>query len=406
VKAPEIRLDLEALKANFEELSRPQQVSQKFLPLMPVVKADAYGHGAVLISKALEEAFAEDRMPYLCVARWAEAIELRTAGVKRPVLILSQYTAAEIRQASVGNIALLVATEQDLKALESLQASERRMISAVHVHFNTGMNRLGFSPEMSKAELEKIFARLAVLGLKIEGLSTHLARAEEDPALLTDSQKKRFCAAVANAKSVWLETWGEFPKWIHAANSAGILRNLGHEMTAGRPGIFLWGVHQDHDSGERLKKEFPSLKLRPVLSLRCAVREIFWLEKGDGVSYGHRYVAPSRRLVGILNFGYADGLSRSLSRREGEASLLRFWIEGFAAPILGTVTMDMVMIDLTDHPAAAVLQDKLRTGEETIWAEWIGREQPTERHASVLGTITYEILCDLSRRVKREVLNA
>ncbi|MEO5667840.1 MAG: alanine racemase [Bdellovibrionota bacterium] len=406
MRAPEIRLDLEALKANFEWLSRSPDPARAHLPLMPVVKADAYGHGAVIIARCLESAFDEKRMPFLCVARWSEAEELRKAGVRRSILVLSQFSSEEISSKPLADISLLVATPQDLKILEKIGASARAALRGVHVHFNTGMNRLGFPHAILNAELEAVLSSLVEMSLKIEGFSTHLARSEEDPEVFTETQVARFDAVLATVDSVWKKSWGAFPALVHAANSAGLLRRLGSRMTAGRPGLFLWGVHQDTETLQRLGKEFPDLKLRPVLGMRCSLREVFWVEKGEGVSYGHRYVAPSRRLVGILNFGYADGLARSLSREDGDPAPLKFWIEGEAAPILGTVTMDMVLVDLTDHSRGAQILAKMHSSESVIWAEWIGGAQPVELHASALGTISYEILCDLSRRVKREPLDA
>jgi alanine racemase len=403
VKAPEIRLDIQALKANFEFLSRARA---GVLPLMPVVKADAYGHGAVAIATALEKHFDENRMPFFCVARWAEAAELRRAGVSRPVLVLSQFDCEEIAASPLEKLSLLVASPQDLVALARLDASVRRRLSGVHVHFNTGMNRLGFAHDLAVAELGAVLARLYELGLKVEGFSTHLARSEEDPAVFTDTQAARFRAAVANAKSAWRAEWGVFPRWIHAANSAGLLRDLGAELSAARPGLFLWGVHQDLETRARLLTEFPELALKPVLSARASLREVFWVKKGEGVSYGHRWTAPEPRRVAIVNFGYADGLPRSLSRAASDASPLPFWVRGAAAPILGTVTMDMVLVDLTDHPEGAAIEKSVREKGETVWATWIGSEQPVEKHASVLKTISYEVLCDLSRRVKRVVDDA
>jgi alanine racemase len=402
VKAPEIHLDLEALKSNFDCLALASSASGARMPLMPVVKADAYGHGAVLIAKSLESAFDATRLPYFCVARWAEAAELRSASVKRPILVLSQYLAEEILETPLDSVSLLVATEQDLHCLERLPLSARARLKGVHVHFNTGMNRLGFPYSMGSVALDKILSRVIALGLSVEGFSTHLARAEEDPSILTHSQRTRFEQALADARTSWRAEWGAFPRWIHAANSAGLLRDLGSQVTAARPGLFLWGVHQDLESKNRLEGEFSRLKLRPVLSLRCALREAFEVEKGEGVSYGHRWIAPSRQRVAILNFGYADGLSRALSRRDGEVSNLKFWIEGHPVSIIGTVTMDMVLVDLSQHPQSAEIEARVRAGEETVWAQWIGAEQPVEKHATTLGTISYEVLCDLSRRVKRE----
>ena len=387
-------------------LSRLSEVSGQAMPLMPVVKADAYGHGACLIARALEESFSVERLPCFCVARWAEAVELREAGITRPVLVLSQYCAEEMRATPLSGVSLLVASPQDVKVLEDIGPRGREALRGVHLHFNTGMRRLGFSSDIAPKDAFELFSKIAALGLKVEALSTHLARAEEDPSVFTQTQRQRFEGALRTCESVWESSWGPFPRWIHAANSAGLLRDLGPRMTAARPGLFLWGVHQDLEARARLTREFPGLKLRPVLGLRCAVRDATWVEKGEGVSYGHRWVAPSRRLVGVLNFGYADGLSRSLSRSEGDPVPLSFWIEGHPVPILGTVTMDMVMVDLTEHPRRDEIPLRIRAAGETVWAEWIGDLQPVEKHASALGTISYEVLCDLSRRVKREARNA
>jgi alanine racemase len=403
VKAPEILLDLEALRANFDLLSKPRAASKPPLALMPVVKANAYGHGALAISTFLEKHYSDERLPYFCVARWTELEELRRGGLRRPLLVLSQYSAEEISQSSCENVSLMVSSPHDLSILSDLDPQKRGSLSGVHIHFNTGMNRLGWPHTISDESLKNLFSRLLAMGLKVEGLSTHLARSEEDPQYFTNLQQNRFEALVERTRNMWQPEWGVFPRWIHAANSAGIFRNLGASTNAARPGLFLWGVHQDLDTQRELEMRFSDLRLRPILSLRAPLRDVYWVQEAEGVSYGHRYVAPSRRRVGVVSMGYADGLLRSLSRRHDDPSLLNFWIEGHAAPIIGTVTMDMTLVDLSEHPGVEAIAERVLTAKEPVWASWIGPEQPIEKHAEALGTISYEVLCSVSHRVKREV---
>jgi alanine racemase len=398
VESPQALIDLAALKHNFDSLAYWQRSDA--LPLMPVVKANAYGHGAVPIALYLEKEFSDERMPYLCVARWSEAIELRRAGLKRSLLVLSQFSKKDLDSEIPENIFLLVASEQDISLLESLDPDQRNLLAGLHLDFDTGMNRLGFKLKDSLG-IAALIDRLSRMGLAVNGLSSHLARAEEDPLLYSEAQIKKFDDLLKDLKKIWKKSWGVFPRWIHMANSAGqLFFSSSHFLNAARTGLMLWGVYTDLESEKFAQTAFGGLKLKPLMRLRAAIKDIFDVESGEGLSYGHRFIAPQKMTIGVIHLGYADGLSRLLSRSHRELAKLFFEIEGHSCPIVGTVTMDMTLVDLSDHPQLKSLRERLGR-VETLWADWISEKQSATQIAHVLKTISYEILCDVGHRVQR-----
>lgn len=404
MQAPEIILDFEALASNFEQLSIVGASTPR--ALFPVVKSNAYGLGADMVALELERRFDEKRMPYVCVARWDEALRLRKAGLQREILVLSQYSLEDLFQNTEEKISLLVASRGDFEILRQLTPAARERIQSLHLDLDTGMNRVGLKLMKSDGDFsdeDEVLKNLASLKIPVMGVSTHMARGEEEPVVFSDTQLERFSKTLKILKSKWSQYFKEsFPPWIHVNNSPASCRVKCDFETARRPGILLWGAYQDAHSRRDMESAYPSLKIKPVLSMRACLRKTLWVEPGEGVSYGHRFVASRKTLIGVLSVGYADGVSRSLSRSAEQAASgpLKFWMDSFAVPIVGTVTMDMLMVDLTEHPRALEYATRAQRGE-AVWAWWICDRQPVEQHAEALGTITYEVLCDITSRVKR-----
>lgn len=337
---------------------------------MAVVKANAYGHGAVPVAAAALEAGAT-RLGVACVD---EAVQLRSAGIEAPILVLGHtppHEAAAIVTHSV------TASIDSLELADALAAEARRLgrRAPVHIEVDTGMSRFGLSPADAVAMGQALRSRD---GLELEGLYTHFATADEADKGFTRHQFEALLWASAQLGSVPLR---------HAANSAAVLDLPEMALEMVRPGLSLYGVYPS-DAVMR------SLDLRPALSLRARVARVHWLQPGQSVSYGRTWVAERRTRIALVPCGYADGLRRGLSNR---ASVL---VRGRRLPIRGRVCMDSCMIDLTDAPEVAV-------GDEVTI---IGRDGdasvPVEELAELERTIPYEILCGVSARVPRLFLRS
>ncbi len=362
-----VEVDLDAIERNTRTLAAAVAPAG----LMAVVKADAYGHGAVPVARAVLGAGAA----WLGVALVEEALELRAAGIGAPILVLSEPPPAAARGCAEHGIAVTICTAEGVRAFGAAGRQSGRPVAA-HLKVDTGMHRQGCLP----ADLPALLARaLAEPGLAPDGLSSHFAVAD-DPAqdATTDAQVARYRAALETAAGA-----GFHPAWRHLANSAGATRRADARFDLVRVGIELYGLAPS----EALAAEVQA-RLRPALSLRAAVSALRIVEAGERVSYGHRWAAPRRTRVATLPVGYADGVRRGLSGR------FRARLGGHDFPQVGTVTMDQLMVDVGDAPVtvgavATLLGDPAR-GEPGV-GEW----------AAQLATIDYEITCGLSSRLPR-----
>ena len=362
-------IDLEALRDNFALLRRAAPGARA----MAVVKADAYGHGAVRVASALADADG------FAVARLDEALALRKAGVAKPILLLEGVTGAqELAQALAAGLDLAV---HDLSQLEMLeQASLSGAAGAdpagprpvIWLKVDTGMNRLGFRPEEALAARARLLAaRSAPRELR---LMTHLARADEADAAPTATQLARFAALVAE----WTAVAGVRPV-TSVGNSAGILRGAESQGDWIRPGLALYGA------SPFTGRSAAELGLAPVMTLETAVIALREVPTGEGVGYGAAWRAARPSRIAILAAGYADGLPRHLP--SGSPVLFA----SGRAPLAGRVSMDMVAVDVTDLPTVTM-------GERVVL--W-GRGLPVDELASAAGTIAYELLCAVAPRVPR-----
>ncbi len=330
-----------------------------------VVKANAYGHGAVKVSQRLEKAGAD----YLAVAYLEEAIELREAGIKLPVLILgrtAQQYARDVIEYGLTQTVTDLATAKEY----SRAAGEEGRQMLCHIKLDTGMGRLGFSATRAADELAEA-AKLP--GLDVEGAFTHFAVSDEDGAddeEFTRAQFARFLAAAEHIE----RAGGKIVKIKHCTNSGAMIKYPWTYCDMVRPGILLYGYYPCAETG--------GIDVRPCMSLKTRVVQIKDMKKGETVSYGRNWTAPCDSKIAVLSAGYADGLPRAAS---GKVSVM---LRGRRVPLVGNVCMDMVMADVTDVPDCA-------PGDE---ATVFGPEFPgsLEALARAAGTITYELLCAVS----------
>lgn len=349
------RIDLDRLAGNYRALG-----ASVAAPLMPVVKADAYGHGAARVAGTLEALGA----PMLAVAYVEEGVALRQAGVRRPVVVLAGFSAAQVPLLAEHALTPVVSAPA---MADALLAAARRP-SAAHVKVDTGMSRLGFPP----GAFVEAAVRLAGAGIAIEGAMTHLACADED-AGVTRGQLDRFDEAVGA-----LHARGLRPPWVHACNSAG-LSFFRPTHTLARPGLLLYGV--------RPRPLSPEIAVRPVMQVSADVAMVREVATGAAVSYGGRWVARRPSRVATIPLGYADGVPRTDGMRERG----RFRIAGGSAPVAGTVCMDLTMADVTDL-------DEVRAGDEALL---FGDDPDAWELADLAGTTAWQVLTAVGNRVPR-----
>lgn len=360
-------IDLDALAHNYRALRAQMGPKARFLG---VVKADAYGHGSIQVSRTLEELGAE----YLAISNVDEARELRLAGIALPILQLG-LTPADQTAVLIENRVTQAVWSEDAAQAFSREAQRAGGRLKVHLKLDTGMSRLGFQcDEVNfEASLEALKRVCALPGLEVEGAFTHFAVSDEDSEesrAYTQLQHQRFEAMLRR-----LEEAGISIPLRHCANSGATVGypQFAHDMF--RPGIITYGIgHQAHLLG-----------LKPVMTLKTVIGTVKEFTPGTTVSYGRTFRAQRPSRVGVLPIGYADGLHRALSNQ------WRVWTPHGTAPIAGRICMDMCMVDLTDLP-------QVREGDEV---EVYGPHNSVNDAAALTGTISYELTCAVSKRVPR-----
>lgn len=345
--------------------------------LMAVVKADAYGHGAVTIAKTALAAGAT----WLGVATVPEGIELREAGIQAPILMLGATNMpAQIRAMAHWRLQPTIGTpKQALVFAETLQADSGQQPLPVHLKLDTGMSRLGTNWDQA-VEFVQFVQRLPQL--QIASIYSHLATADDpDPAVM-QQQHKRYQSAIAQLQQQLDYT----PPRLHIANSAATLADpqLHYDMV--RVGLATYGLYPAPHLA-------PTVQLQPALQVKARVTQVKTIAAGTGVSYGHRYIAQRPMRIAVVGIGYADGVPRNLSNQ------LQVLIRGQRLPQIGAVTMDQLMVDVS---AIADLQE----GEVVTLLGQCGPECITpEDWANQLGTISWEILCGFKHRLPRIVVH-
>jgi alanine racemase len=337
--------------------------------VMAVVKANAYGHGAVDISRTL----VDHGITQLAVASVQEGIALRQAGITANILVLVDLFDEHCKDLLAYRLTPVITDRRLLPAL-ARTAETLDQPFPIHLKVDTGMGRLGFSP----SEFVQVLDMLPTWkSLRIEGLMTHLADSDGTDPGHTERQLALFRELIDQCKRC-----GMTVPIAHAANSAATIRFPHSHFSLVRPGIALYGYHTLPDG-------IPSLKLRPILSLRTKVMQVRALKPGDSVSYNRTFVAKRPSTIAVLPVGYADGYNRRLSNK---GFVL---IQGQRAPIVGLVCMDMTMVDITDIPSVQAGDAVTligRDGTDAIWADDLARWT---------DTIPYEILCGIGQRIPR-----
>ena len=360
-----IVIDLDALTHNLRNIRAHVSV-----PVMGIVKANAYGHGLVRVARHLEAQGADQ----LGVAFVEEGIALRKAGIAAPILVLGGIFGPQVAQFIVHELEITVSSLDKLRQVEAAAESLGRK-ATIHLKIDTGMERIGVHSYSAKAFIE------AALGSKwcaLKGIYSHLACADDPASPMTLQQLDRFLEACAHIGRV-----GAPMPIRHLANSGGVLHAPQTWLDMVRPGIVLYGVLPDPASQ-------PTIDVRPALSLVSQVVYFKVVRAGNTVSYGATWTAPQDTRVATIPIGYGDGFPRALSSR-GQA-LLR----GRRLPIVGRICMDQFMLDLGPDGTAYNEDEAVLIGTqggETIRAEDVAR---------LAGTIPYEILTGLNERIPRE----
>lgn len=353
------RIDLGRLAANYRAL-------QGLVPaaVMPVVKADAYGHGASTVARRL----VVEGAPMLAVAYVEEAVALRESGLQVPIVVLAAYGPGQERVLRQHQLTPVLSTPRTLEGVLG-PAREGRRPLAVHLKVDTGMSRLGFTKGAFVEAAGRLVESTAVT---LEGVMTHLASADEDKDA-TARQLDRFDEAVAA-----LHQRGIRPRYVHACNSAG-LAFFRKTHTLVRPGLLLYGL--------RPRPLSPDVEVRPVMTVSADIALVKDVAAGTPVSYGGRWVAPRPSRIGTIPIGYADGVPRTTGMRDHGQLVVR----GRRVPVRGTVCMDLTMVDLTDRPEA-------KEGDEAVL---VGDQPDAWEVAEWAGTNAWEVVTRIGPRVPR-----
>lgn len=359
-------VDLDRLQANAEEACR---LAGSERGLLAVVKADAYGHGAAAAARA----FADGGASALAVSLLEEALELRAGGIEEPVVILGPLLAEQLAPAVDAGA---TPTLYSMALAEALDAEGARRGTALgyHLKIDTGMGRLGIPTDDLGAFLERI---ATLKHLRMDGVFTHLPCADDPDAPITHRQLEDFRVALEAVRAR-----GHVPTQVHVANSAAFLRELPGFCNLVRPGLALYG----YSPAPAL---IPPGRFAPALSLHSRVAQVKRVAAGATVGYGSTWTAARESIIATLPLGYEDGYSRALGNR---AHAL---VSGRQAPVVGRVSMDLTTLDVTDLPPVQVGDPVLFLGQQS------GQSVDAWDLARWSGTIVWEILCGLGRRMPR-----
>ena len=361
-------VDLDAVRGNYRQITAFAGAGRSSAPgLIGVVKANAYGHGAVEVARALEA----EGIAMLACADIEEGIALREAGVRTPVLVFGALSVSDLDGIFAHGLTPTISTPGAARALQTAAARHGVRLSC-HLKIDTGMNRLGFRYDNLRRTLPEV---AGAPNLEITAVYTHFATADNPEHPAFGIQQERFAAALAILPSLGIET-----PVRHAANSAALLRDERVWFDFVRPGLLLYGIVPPPLAS--------TLSLRPALSLRSRIVAVKGLKPGEGTGYGLRTVVDRPATLAVVPAGYADGLDLRLA---GRGYML---VRGRRAPVIGSVCMDMTTIDVTGMAVAP--------GDEVVIVGAQGDESIGVREiAAAIGTIPYELLCRLGSRIER-----
>jgi alanine racemase len=365
-------IDLASIKHNITEIKR--RVGNT--PIIGVVKADGYGHGAVEVSKVL----LNNGVSALAVATLSEAIQLRNAGITVPVIMLGLTPWHYQKILIEYDITPVVASYSDTRALSAMAVKAGKAVEVL-IAVETGMGRIGFMP--SKESVNEIIGINNLPNIRIKGIFSHFSSADEKDKSYTFQQIENF-----NRFYQDLEAAGISIKFRTHANSAATMEVPEAWFDAVRPGIILYGCYPSNEVDKSL------LSLKPAMTLKASIVFLKRVPAGTSISYGRKFVTERESVIATIPIGYADGYPRLLS---GKGRVL---IRGQYAPVVGNICMDQCMVDVTDIPNVKKYDEVVligTQGDKTILADEI---------AEKTGTINYEIVCRIGKRVPRVYINA
>ena len=362
-----VEIDLDALAHNVKALKNYLAPTTK---LMAVVKADAYGHGAVEVAQTVLANGAER----LAIATLAEGVELRQAGINAPILLLGAVNAVEdIKAIAAWQLEPTLCNLEQAKVYNDTVKQISTSLP-VHLKLDTGMSRLGTSWQSAAAFFREVNNQP---NLKISSVYSHFATADNEDRRIMTLQHQRFCEAIDNLKAA-----GFTPPEIHLANSAATLGDLTTHYDQVRVGLALYGLYP----AAHLQQ---TINLKPVLQVKAKITQVKTVPPGEGVSYGRKYITDRPTKIAVVGIGYADGVTRSLSNR------LQAIVAGELVEQIGAITMDQLMLNVDNLP-------NVRAGNTVTL---IGRQDnlqlTADDWASVLDTISWEVLCGFKHRLPR-----
>lgn len=361
-------IDLDAVCHNISEIKKLVGPDTK---IMPVIKADGYGHGAVPVAKALNKIGVDG----FAVAIIEEGIALRKQGITKPILILgytSEYQYASLIQHEIEQTVFSYEMAEAISKFAVTMKKEAR----IHIKVDTGMNRIGFKPtEESVGQVQRI---QKLPNIKIQGIFTHFACADEEDKTSARYQKKQFDQFVSKIEEKGIEIPVK-----HVSNSAAIMDLRECSMDMVRSGIITYGLYPS----EEVDKS--AIDLKPALSLISHVIHVKEVGPGEGVSYGSTFVTDRKTRIATIPVGYADGYPRALSSRG------RVIIRGQYAPIIGRICMDQFMVDVTDIEGVSVMDRVTLVGTDE------DKNITVEEAADLAGSFNYEFVCGIGKRVPR-----
>jgi alanine racemase len=360
-------INLDNFRHNFREVKRLAKGKKTF----GVIKADGYGHGAVELARVLDEEGAD----YFAVAVITEALELRRAGYDKPILIMGFTPSTFAKEIVESDITQAVFSYEQAEAL-SIEAQSQSKTAKIHIKIDTGMGRVGYLP--SEESIVDIKSINNLKNIYIEGIFTHFATADELDKEFSRLQIEKFTDVVEKLRREGIEI-----EIRHIANSAGIIDIEESYFDAVRPGIMLYGYYPSSDVCAE------KLTLKPVMTLKANIVHIKEVAADTPISYGRKFRTDKISRIATLPFGYADGFTRLLF---GKAQVIA---NGRMAPVVGRICMDQCMIDVTECGDVSVGDEVIvmgSTDQIDMNADYI---------AGLLGTISYEVLCAVSKRVPR-----
>ncbi len=361
-------IDLDALKFNIEEI---RKITDKNAMVMAVVKADGYGHGAVECSKLLLENGA-DRLAVSC---FDEAVQLRRAGIDAPILILGASFDEETDGIVENDITACVFSYDFAKVL-SESAKKHSKTAKIHIKIDTGMSRLGYvAADDDEKVVDEILRISKLSGIEIEGIFSHLSTADEADKEYTELQFERFCTLCE-----LLEKRGIVIPVKHIANSAAIMMYPKMHLDMVRAGNIIYGLYPSDEVDKS------RLELKKVMRLKSRITMVKELMEDRGVSYGKMYITERKTKIATVPVGYADGYTRMLN---GKAKMIA---NGTPVDVIGKICMDQCMIDVTNVHNIKAGDEVVIFGADTVTADTLAKN---------IGTINYEIVCMISKRIPR-----